>query len=268
MSKKINPFNFFLSSLLLLLFIITYTVEGINKFPNPTQYKYVNDYVGILNNNELQQIVSIGKELEDKTTAQAIVVIIDSTNGEPIESYANNLFRRWGIGDKNKDNGLLLLVSMNDKKWRIEVGRGLEGAIPDALSNTIMTSLAQPNFASGNYGTGIVESYSTISDYIANEYNTTLEKSLKVQLPNNNYTNQTNKRSKYGGIVGGTFLVLFILDILLNRGRLSSSILNIIFLSNLFRGPRNYRGGSGGGFGGFGGFGGGSSNGGGSSGDW
>lgn len=261
MTIKNKFLKIFLSSLLLFICLINFPVNATIKFPDPTEYKYVNDYVGILNKNDVESIVSIGKELEDKTGAQAVVVIINSTENIPIENYANNLFRTWGIGQKNKDNGLLLLVSLNDKKWRVEVGRGLEGAVPDALSNNIMTEIAKPNFSQGNYNTGIVESYSTISDYIAKEYNITLDKSLKVQLPNSNQTS----RKGYGGMAGGIFLILFIIDMLLNRGRISSSLLNLIFLSNFFRGPRNFGGGSGGGFGGFGG---GSSNGGGSSGDW
>lgn len=115
----------------------------------------------IINQPEANNIISIGKELEDKTGAQAVIVTIDSTNSIPIEQYANDLFRTWGIGQKGKDNGLLILLAIKDRTWRVEVGRGLEGAIPDALSNRIMESIAKPNFAEGNYGKGLINSYST-----------------------------------------------------------------------------------------------------------
>lgn len=255
----------FLSSIFLVFLFFSFSVTAANKIPEPTNYKYLNDYIGAVTDEDAKSIISIGKELEDKTGAQAVVVVIDSTNGIPIEDYANNLFRTWGIGQKNKDNGLLVLLAVNDKAWKVEVGRGLEGAIPDALSNRVMDSLAKPSFIDSNYSEGLLKSYSTFSDYIATEYEITLDKSLNISLPNNtNY----NKGSSIGTfIIAGVFILLFLLDIIFNGGRVSSTILQIIFISNLGRrnGPR---GGSGGGGGGFGGFGGGSSNGGGSSGGW
>lgn len=249
-----------ISSLFLVFLIFSFSINAIDSIPSPTSYKYLNDYVGVINDSDVKNIISIGKELEDKTGAQAVVVVIDSTNGVPIEDYAIKLFRNWGIGQKNKDNGLLILLAVNDKAWRVEVGRGLEGAIPDALSNRVMESIAKPSFINDNYGEGLLKSYSVFSDYIATEYGTTLNKSLNVTLPN---TNSNTKRN--AGFGGGIIVTLLLLDIIFNRGRVSSTLMQLIFLSNLGRrgGPR---GGSGGG--GFGGFGGGSSNGGGSSGRW
>lgn len=249
-----------ISSLFLVFLIFSFSINAIDSIPSPTSYKYLNDYVGVINDSDVKNIISIGKELEDKTGAQAVVVVIDSTNGVPIEDYAIKLFRNWGIGQKNKDNGLLILLAVNDKAWRVEVGRGLEGAIPDALSNRVMESIAKPSFINNNYGEGLLKSYSVFSDYIATEYGTTLNKSLNVTLPNT--TSNTKRNAGFGG---GIMVTLLLLDIIFNRGRVSSTLMQLIFLSNLGRrgGPR---GGSGGG--GFGGFGGGSSNGGGSSGRW
>ena len=251
-----------ISSLFLVFLIFSIPINAIDSIPSPTSYKYLNDYVGVIKDSDAKSIVSIGKELEDKTGSQAIVVVIDSTNGVPIEDYAIKLFRNWGIGEKNKDNGLLILLAVNDKAWRVEVGRGFEGAIPDALSNRVMESVAKPSFINGDYGEGLLKSYSVFSDYMANEYGTTLDKSLNVTLPNNTASNTRNNV----GFGGGIIVVLLLLDIILNRGRVSYTLMQLIFLSNLGRrgGPR---GGSSGG-GGFGGFGGGSSNGGGSSGGW
>lgn len=250
-----------LSSFFLVFLIFSFSVSAVDSIPSPTTYKYLNDYVGVINDSDAKSIISIGKELEDKTGSQAIVVVIDSTNGVPIEDYAIKLFRNWGIGQKNKDNGLLILLSVNDKAWRVEVGRGFEGAIPDALSNRVMESIAKPSFINGNYGEGLLKSYSVLSDYMANEYGTTLDKSLHIVLPKNTTNSTSNNKGRLGS---GIIVILFLLDIIFNRGRVSSTIMQLIFLSNLGRrnGPR---GGSGGGFGGFGG---GSSNGGGSSGRW
>lgn len=252
----------FLSSLLLLLLLSCNFVTSATSIPHQTNLKYLNDYVGVINEPDQEKLLGIGRELELKTGAQATIVIINSTNGIPIENYSLDLFRTWGIGQKDKNNGLLILVAINDKAWRVEVGKGLEGAIPDALSNRIMETMAKPSFINDNYSEGLLNSYSTFCDAIAKEYNVTLDKSLHISVPN--YNNKNSSSSKGFTISGIVILVLFLLDILLNRGRISSTLLQIIFWSNIGRGgPR--RGSSGGDFGGFGG---GSSNGGGSSGRW
>ena len=264
--KLLKKLNFLLISLIVsLLFSSSLITFAETTLPSPTNYKYVNDYVGILTQDEKEKIISIGKELEDKTGAQAVAVIIDSTNGEPIEEYALKLFRTWGIGQKNKDNGLLVLVAINDRSWRVEVGRGLEGAIPDALSNRVMQSLATDKFKEGNYGEGILNSYSSFSDLIAEEYNVTLSKSLNITIPKENNLQKAPLFTSVG-LLG----VLLLLDLIFNGGSITLLILRILFLTGGYgrggRGGRGGMGGSSGGSGGFGGFGGGSSNGGGSSG--
>lgn len=252
-----------LSSLCLILLIFSVTTYGSTKLPLPTASKYLNDYIGLINDAEARQILSLGKELEDKTGAQAVIAIIQSTEGIPIETYAINLFRNWGIGQKGKDNGLLLLVAIQDKSWRVEVGRGLEGAIPDLLSSRIMESVAKPSFIEGRYSQGLISAYSLICDYIAGEYGVTLEHSLNITIPTD-----TGYHSNSQGGPGIFIIILILLDLIFNRGRILSALLQILFWSNL-GGRHGPRGGSGrGGSGGFGGFGGGSSNGGGSSGRW
>lgn len=184
-NTKIRFLNLFICFLLLVSSLLLISVNAEIKIPSPTSYKYVNDYVNVINEAEVNKIISIGKELEDKTGAQAVVAVINSTNNVPIEDYAINLFRNWGIGQKNKDNGLLILLAINDRTWRVEVGRGLEGAIPDVLSNRVMESVAKPSFMEGKYGEGLLNSYSAFCDYIASEYNVTLDKSLNISVPNN-----------------------------------------------------------------------------------
>lgn len=254
-----------ISSLILIALCFTTIVYGYSTFPNPTQDKYINDYVGIIDSSRKNQIISIGKELEDKTTAQAVIVIINSTNNIPIEDYSNKLFRTWGIGTSEKDNGLLILLSLKDQKWRIEVGRGLEGALPDLLTSSVMEQNAKPYFIEDNYGEGLLQSYSIFADNIAKEYNTTLDKTSTVPHSSPNIV----RRNK-GLLAGGIFIFILLFDFIFNRGRLFSLILQLIFWNNINgRGGRGGRGGGNGGYGGgYGGFGGGSSNGGGSSGGW
>jgi len=97
-------------------------------FPKPTPYKYINDYVGVVEPEYVQKIISVGKELEDKTTAQVTAVIIDSLQGITIEEYAVELFRRWGIGQKGKDNGVLLLVAINDRQMRRQAPHSMQAS--------------------------------------------------------------------------------------------------------------------------------------------
>lgn len=248
------------SSLVLLgLFIFSsFQLKAAYQFPHPTSYKYVNDYASVIDEASARQIINLGYELEQKTGVQAIVVTISTLDSVPIEDYANQLFRSWGIGEADKDNGLLILLSINDRSWRVEVGRGLEGAIPDLLSDQIMQELARPEFIQNNYAAGLTQAYSKFCDTIGTEYNVTLTHSLGVVLPENTTAPIRHRNNSIGVLA----IIFVIMDLLFNRGRIFSFILQMLFWNNFFNrgGPR---GGSGGG-----GFGGGSSNGGGSSGKW
>ena len=241
----------------------TISVAQAMSYPTPTSSKYLNDYAGVVDKNSSKQIIALGNELENKTGAEAVIVTINSLEGIPIEDYANGLFRKWGIGQGSKDNGLLIVLVIKDKAWRVEVGRGLEGRLPDALTNRVMVELGKADFVSGEYGQGLVKTYSVFCDEIAAEYGTTLTHSLHIMSPSQNtIAYQRRSNLPYFLIIG-----LLVIDLLFNRGRLLGFVGQMLFWSSFFGGNRNGRGGPGGG-GGFGGFGGGSSNGGGSSGRW
>ena len=240
------------------------------KFPRPTEFKYVNDYAKVMDIDSTHYILSVGKELEDKTGAQATVVVIDSLGGETIESYANGIFRNWGIGQKDKNNGLLILLSVKDKKWRVEVGTSLEGAITDIYSSRVMNDFAVPKFKQTQYGQGLKVAYSVLSDSIAKEYGVKLDKNINIPR-NTESVKNTNSSKKGSGILVIGFVILVFLDFILNRGRITRFMITWLFWSSIGRrGGRNgggFGGGMGGGMGGgSGGFGGGSSSGGGSSG--
>lgn len=250
------------SSLILVVLLLmgTFSVRAAINYPTPTSNKYLNDYAGVVNQKSANQIIALGNELEKQTGAQAIVVTVTTLEGVPIEDYANTLFRKWGIGQARKDNGLLILLAVNDKQWRVEVGRGLEGVLPDALTNRVMMALGKNDFIAGKYGQGLANTYSVFCDEIATEYGVTLAHSLHVMPPTRNNAAKGYQRSyiPYFLITG-----LLIIDLFFNRGRLLRLILQMLFWSNLSGRNRNRRGGGNGG-----GFGGGSSNGGGSSGGW
>src|SRR5450631_1591696 len=94
--------------------------------------------------------------LESKSGIQLVVATVKSLDGDEIEPYANALFRAWGLGEKQKNNGVLLLVAPNERKVRIEVGYGLEGTLTDALSKIIITNAMAPRFKTGEFGDGVV----------------------------------------------------------------------------------------------------------------
>jgi uncharacterized protein len=94
-------------------------------------------------------------ELESKSGIQLVVATVNSLEGQEIEPYANELFRTWGLGQKEKNNGVLLLVAPNEHRVRIEVGYGLEGTLTDALSKVIITNAITPRFKTGDFGGGI-----------------------------------------------------------------------------------------------------------------
>ncbi len=94
-------------------------------------------------------------DLETKSGIQLVVATVASLEGEEIEPYANELFRSWKLGEKTKNNGVLLLVAPKEHRVRIEVGYGLEGTLTDALSNIIITNAMLPRFKTGDYGGGV-----------------------------------------------------------------------------------------------------------------
>jgi len=113
------------------------------------------DNANLLNAEALARIEQKLKAHEDKTSDQVVIATLPSLQGYPIEDFANGLFRAWKLGDKAKNNGLLLLVAPNERKVRIEVGYGLEGALTDALSKVIITTAVAPKFKNGDFAGGI-----------------------------------------------------------------------------------------------------------------
>ncbi len=113
------------------------------------------DGANLLKPSEREAIAAKLKAHEDKTGDQVVVATIPSLEGYAVEDYANRLFRQWQLGQKDKNNGALLLIAPNERKVRIEVGYGLEGALTDALSKVIISTAIAPQFQKGNFATGI-----------------------------------------------------------------------------------------------------------------
>jgi uncharacterized protein len=136
---------------------------------------YVTDAAGVLDAGTKQQLVTLLSALEKKTTAQVVVVTVGSLDGDYVEHYTNALFHKWGIGQKGKNNGVMLLAAIKDRKMRIEVGYGLEGVLNDAKAGAIRDQFIKPKFKEGNYAAGITDGTVAIVKEVVKEYNLKFE---------------------------------------------------------------------------------------------
>ncbi len=116
---------------------------------------FINDYVGLLSPEEKEKLENQAAGIEKKTTAEVAVVIVKELEGRNLEEYANELFNNWGIGKKGKDNGVLILVSLAERKLRIEVGYGLEEVLTDGRCGSIIRQLLVPHFRNQDYAGGL-----------------------------------------------------------------------------------------------------------------
>lgn len=280
-------------TLFVLAVIWVSTISEAAPQPWPKPIHYVSDFANILSNREEAQINALADALEKKTQIQFAVVTADSAIAmgyASIEEAAVTLFSQWGVGHKGKDDGLLILVAVKDRKWRVEVGYGLEGTIPDAVASRLGRTLLPDAFRAGNYGQGLYNLAVALTAEIARNRNIPLNEfnvnAASVQRPpNHNSSNQRQKGSAAGGIFSlfmGILVLfffirhpnLFLLLMILNGNRRNNHWGGGSHFGGGFGGGDGgfgggFGGGSfGGGGGGFGGFGGGSSGGGGASGGW
>lgn len=160
--------------LILSLFIFpadSFAQKSQSKDRQPTKIaKYVVDETGTLKQDEINYLMQKLINFEKETSNQLIVYMIPSLNGESIEEVAIELAEENKIGQQGKDNGVLLLIAMNDKKMRIEVGYGLEGALPDATALSIINNEIKPEFKQNNFFKGIDRGVDAIIAATKGEY--------------------------------------------------------------------------------------------------
>lgn len=223
--------------------------------PKPTAAAgiYVQDYAQVLSAEDKRRLLSIGQELDNKTTAQLAVVTVKNLDGQPIEDYALSILREWGIGSKEKNNGALIVVAVQDRRSRIEVGYGLEGLLTDGLTGRIQDQAMIPYFRKGNYAAGIVNGYAVTASLIAKDAGVQLTavNSEQIAVPAKT-TNNTDQEYPFWLklLIGAGIVLLLIIDNLFLGGVLTQ-MLFFMFLRG--RGGGGGRGGFGGGSGGGGG---------------
>jgi uncharacterized protein len=147
-----------------LIAIIPAGVALAQGFPRPVGY--VNDFAQVLSPAASSDLNARLVTLEKDTSVELAVVTVDSLNGDSIENYAVGLFQAWGIGKTGKDNGILLITSMAEKKVKIEVGYGLEGIITDGRAGRILDNEVIPYFKSGDYESGITGGVIALENYV------------------------------------------------------------------------------------------------------
>jgi uncharacterized protein len=233
-----------------------------------TPYNHVVDLAGIINDDVESRMDGYLLELEQKTTAQFVVLTIKGLEGASIDALSIDIaHNKWKLGQKGKDNGLLLLVALDDRKYRFEVGYGLEGILPDSLVGSIGRQYLVPYFRQGEYSAGIFEAVVAASNVIANDAGVKITGMPQLGVRSMDQGVRRQPASLASKILGILFFIGLIY-MFIKHPRL----LLLLLMANMMGGGRRGGWGGGGGFGGgggsFGGGGGGGFGGGGASGGW
>lgn len=240
--------------LFVILFISLSTIQAVNY---PQSRGWVNDFADRLSRQTQVTLLNIITEVKEKTGFEIAVAIVPNLQNEDINQYANNLYQRWGIGSQN-DEGVLILIAVEERWVRIETGYGAEGFIPDGRAGEIRDTYLIPLLSRGDYNQAVIYGVSAIASLVAQEKNVEL-----TGIAGFERMRHGDEASPFAGLI---VLAFFIFLMIVTKGR----ILPWLFIFSMS--GRGFGGGSfsgssrGGGFGGFGGFGGGASGGGGAAG--
>ena len=287
---------------ILIIFAITPVFAASDTvYPKPAT---VSDYTGTLTDEEQAALTTKINTFRQETSNEIALLIVNTTAPETIEQYSIHVAEQWKIGKKDIDNGLLFVIAIQDREMRIEVGRGLEGILPDLLTTIILSKYTTPEFKAGNYYKGINDTLDVVMAAAKKEFNT--EELLKSSSESSSGISENNlsfiiwlvfifafsfvqylAKSKswwQGGVFGGgvalILSLIFAFSITLLIGvTVSFALLGLLLDYAVSQHPDKFGGGKGGGGfffgggsggsgGGFSGFGGGGFSGGGGSGRW
>jgi uncharacterized protein len=239
-------------SLLFIILILPCLAAAQDRLPKPTGF--VNDFANVIPGPQRSRIAAVCTELNRKTGAELAVATVPDLGGSTVEVYANRLFQEWGLGQKGKDNGVLILLAVADRKIWIEVGYGFEAILPDGKVGGILDEYAMPFLRRNDFGNGLFATTAAVAQVIAQDAGVTL--TGQIQPAQQRPVPVRNVRGMQ--IIP---IIIFIILMIVTRGRILPWLLFFMMMG----GGRGGGGGfGGGGFGGgFGGFGGGSSGGGG-----
>ena len=229
------------------------------KLPEPTKDFFVNDFANVLDEEDEKELMTIGENLFVKTGAQVVVVTVDTLDGAAVSEYALELGRKWGVGDKEKNNGVVLLLSVSERQITIQVGYGLEGRLTDGKTGRILDKYAIPYLKNNDFSTGLSEAYKAIVSEVYAEYGETPPENL------NEYDSYDVSDSTAFKVIRTIILIIVILVLIFGRRRRRHISFGPFYGGfsgggDSFGGGSSFGGGRGGGFSGGGGsFGGGGS---------
>jgi uncharacterized protein len=225
----------------------------------------INDFASILSPSLVSSLENFSISVHEKTGVSLVVVTLPSLDGAGIDETANQIYAKWGIGSKDRDEGVLLLIAVNDRMIRIEPGYGSEGYITDALSSDIIRNTATPFLRENKWDDGVASAFSAIAEIVAKEKQVPIDEIAGYAR----YAGRQIPHTEISINPIQAIIIIVILIVLLST-RTGRTLLFFMILSSMRGSGRSYGGGGfGGGLskgGGFGGFGGGMSGGGGASG--
>src|SRR5665213_349225 len=189
--------------LLLTLLVISAPSFAANQWPAPQGY--VNDLANVIPADQSQTLEAFLTQVEQKTGAQIAVVTTPSVEGADIDGAAVDLFKTWGIGKKGRDDGILILASIQDHRVRIEVGYGLEAVVNDGQAGSIIRQYMTPYFKQGDYGQGLTQGAAAVAQLVAASEGVTLDGQIAQPISDD-----------YGGYKA-LFAIIFIVFIIISR---------------------------------------------------
>jgi uncharacterized protein len=261
---------------LLILLLLCIPAARAEQVKNLKPQGYVNDFAGVLSAPAKQKLTELCAEVDQKAKAQIAIVTVSSLEGEPVEQFSIDLATAWGIGPKQKDRGVLILLAPNDHKDRVEVGYGLEPILPDGKVGSFERE-AVPFLRQNDYSGAVLLITQRVAAVIAEDQKVTLDTNSGVSAPE---PESYNSPAPFGNLVEilifAVFLFFPVIGFLLRLffgfgGPTRSRRGGGMWMGGPWYGGGSMGGGGswgGGGGGGFGGFGGGSFGGGGASGSW
>ena len=205
---------------ILIVLLIALTLCGCDLtegYPTPTDRFFVNDFADIISDEYEYEIYNDAANLYNKTTAQVVVITVDDLNGEEIADYALNIGREWGVGSEEENNGVVILLSRDDREIYIAVGYGLEGALPDSKTGRIIDRYGISYFSEDEFSQGLVSVSDAIINEVYIEYGLSAEEGY---IPINQLPDESEEEDGKDILISwGIMLLIIAIYLIVFRGR-------------------------------------------------
>lgn len=229
----------FFAIFLVLSLVFSFAASALD-FPEPTGNFFVNDFAGVIGSEDEETIMSLGAELYTKTSAQVVVVTVETLDGYHVRDYALQLGRDWGVGDEEKNNGVVLLLAVSERQVTIQVGYGLEGCLPDAKTGRILENYAIPYLSNDDFSTGLTEAYKAIISVVSDEYGVETSDGSSYYIDENEYeyvyADDDFFEDDVGELISTIIIIIVLIIIFIGRRR------RRIFVGPFFGGPSSFGG--------------------------